>query len=326
MNPLPWFPLNRCCFALWLALLGGAAPALAAGISCSSTSMTALNFGTINPLAGTPTQVNATLTYSCTNSDTKAHAALVCFHIGEPGGRSWNPRLMLNGANTLQFQLYQDSGLGTIWGSYGFGSPTPLAVPIKLAAKASTSGTATLYGQVPGGQSLAIPGAYTDVYQSGDTAVSIADVVGTTVPSTCSSSWAGVVFPFTVSTTVAKQCLVTAASDVNLGSQLASATNVDANGNISVTCSNTTPYTVGLRPSNGSTTGAGVMSAPAGNTDQVPYQLYRDAARTAAWGTAATASNTGSGAAQPFTVYVRVPSADYRPGSYSDTVTVVVNY
>ena len=147
---------------------------------------------------------------------------------------------------------------------------------------------------------------------------------------------------FDVKLTVVKACSVTAgtASDIDFGSQDASATNLAAQNTISVTCSIGTPYTIGLTPSNGSTTGAGVMAAQnvapvTGNTDSVPYQL-RSAAGAAGtvWGNTNTSGTdvgngvaaTGTGAAQTHTVYATVPSANVTPDAYKDTVTVSVRY
>ncbi|TBR77565.1 MAG: spore coat U domain-containing protein [Burkholderiaceae bacterium] len=315
-----------------LALLLGAAPARAAGITCSSASMSELNFGNVNPLSS-QTNATATLSYTCTNNDNQTHSALVCFHIGEPFGRQWNPRLMLAGSNTLQFQLYQDPGRTTIWGSLGFGSPTPRPIAIMLTRHTSTNGTATLYGQVFGGQTSVIPGSYTDAYQTVDTAVSVNDVAGSTAPTTCDTNFVGIYFPFTVSATVTKQCTVTAGSNLNLGTVAPTATNVAGNTSVSVTCSNTTPYYVGLLPSNNNTAGAGVMSGTGGNTSTVPYQLYQNAGLTTIWGNTATATNagngvpgTGNGVAQSIPVYARAASADFQPDTYTDTVVVNVNY
>lgn len=315
-----------------LALLLGAGPARAAGITCTSASMSNLSFGTVNPLSS-QTDASATLTYTCSNNDNKTHSALVCFHIGEPFGRQWNPRLMLSGSNTLQFQLYQDPGHTTIWGSLGFGSPTPLPVAITLTKNASTNGSATLYGQVLSSQTAAIPGSYTDTYQNADTAVSINDVQGNTAPTSCSASFGNPYFPFTVSATVSKQCTVTAGSNLNLGTVAPTATNIAGNTSVSVTCSNTTPYYVGLLPSNNSTVGAGVMSGTGGNVSKVPYQLYQNAGLTMVWGNTATATSvgngvagSGTGVAQPYNVYAKAPAADFQPDTYTDTVVVNVNY
>jgi spore coat protein U-like protein len=143
---------------------------------------------------------------------------------------------------------------------------------------------------------------------------------------------------FPALTTVLKSCTVTAGagSNINLGSVGANATNTSGNNTISVNCSKTTPYFIGLAPSNSNTLGAGVMSSVANgatNTDKVPYQLNQTSATGPVWGNTATTSavgngvaGTGSGAAQTITVYATVADADYTPDSYFDTVTVNVNY
>ncbi|MEJ1127976.1 spore coat U domain-containing protein [Variovorax sp. CCNWLW225] len=140
---------------------------------------------------------------------------------------------------------------------------------------------------------------------------------------------------FQVLITVAKACSVTAgnASNIDFGTVNSSATGLVASSNISVTCSKTTPYNVGLMPSNTNTAGAGVMSAPPGNPDTVAYQLRSVSATGPVWGNTATpttvgngVAGTGTGAAQVIPVFATVANANVTPGSYSDTVTVQVNY
>jgi spore coat protein U-like protein len=142
---------------------------------------------------------------------------------------------------------------------------------------------------------------------------------------------------FKVTMTITKACAVTAGtgSDIALGSHAASDTNIAGNNTISVNCSKTTPYYIGLAPSNANTGGAGTMAgATGGNTDAVPYQLRSVSGPTGTiWGNTATASavgngvgGTGTGANVSHTVYVTVPGANYTPDSYSDTVTVNVNF
>jgi spore coat protein U-like protein len=144
---------------------------------------------------------------------------------------------------------------------------------------------------------------------------------------------------FQVLITITKACSVTAgtASNINLGSVAATAVNTTNSNTISVNCSKTTPYYVGLAPSNANTAGAGLMvssTAPATNTDKVPYQLTSTAgAGGTIWGNTATSTavgngvaGTGTGAAQSLTVYATAASANFTPDSYADTVTVNVNY
>ena len=157
-------------------------------------------------------------------------------------------------------------------------------------------------------------------------AVTTSAVLAATSPATAT---------FQVLITVAKACSVVAGagSKIDFGTVDSSATGLSGTSNISVTCSKTTPYNIGLLPSNNNTTGAGVMS-PASGSDTVAYQL-RSAAGTsgAVWGSTATSvavgngvAGTGTGAAQTIPVYATVASANVTPGAYSDTVTVQVNY
>jgi spore coat protein U-like protein len=141
---------------------------------------------------------------------------------------------------------------------------------------------------------------------------------------------------FEVTITIEKACAVTAgaASDISLGTVAATATNVAGNNTITVNCSTTTPYFIGLAPSNADTTGAGTMAGTGTNTDEVPYQLRSaTGASGAVWGNTATATSvgngvagTGTGADATHTVYVTVPSANFTPDTYTDVVTVNVNY
>ncbi|WP_432727970.1 Csu type fimbrial protein [Variovorax sp. W6] len=156
-------------------------------------------------------------------------------------------------------------------------------------------------------------------------AVTTSAVLAATSPATAT---------FQVLITVAKACSVTAGagSNINFNTVDSSATNLSASSNISVTCSKSTPYNIGLLPSNNSTTGAGVMSTAA-VTDTIPYQLRSVSATGAIWGSTATStlpgngvSGTGTGSAQSIPVWATVASVNVTPGAYLDTVTVQVNY
>jgi spore coat protein U-like protein len=147
---------------------------------------------------------------------------------------------------------------------------------------------------------------------------------------------------FQVLMVIQKACAVTAGatSNINLGTVATTAVNTTGSNTISVTCSKTTPYYIGLAPSaanGGTTTGSGSMStadALPGNTDTVPYQLTSTPGPSGTvWGNTATSTTvgngvagTGTGTAQSLTVYATAPSANFTPDSYADTVTVNVNF
>jgi spore coat protein U-like protein len=137
---------------------------------------------------------------------------------------------------------------------------------------------------------------------------------------------------FQVKMSIVKSCSVSA-SDINLGAQDSIATNIISNSTISVKCSKTTPYFIGLGVA-GSTSGAGQMLGTSGNTDKVPYQLRSTASMTGTiWGNTATSTvigngvtGIGDGTTQAHTVSVTVPDANYNIDSYVETVTVNVNF
>lgn len=302
-------------------------------ITCSSVSVTPLSFGSVSPQSSLTT-AQATLSYTCANNSadvTASSSALLCFSLGNPG----DPRSMVSGSNRLSYQIYQDAAQTVPWTSQFGGTTTPLKVPITLAKNGSTSGTATLYGVVLGGQTTAVPGAYINNFNTAATALTVTSVAGTTAPTNCVSTSFSAVWSFPVTATVSPQCTVTAGNNLNLGTVASSAINVAGNTTLNVNCSATTPYYIGLAPSNNNTGGAGNMNGSIpGNTDKVPYQLRSTPGSSGTiWGNTSTSTSVGNGVSgignglpAAYTVYATVPSANYRPDSYRDTVTVIVNY
>ena len=134
---------------------------------------------------------------------------------------------------------------------------------------------------------------------------------------------------FTVSTDVVTACVVSA-TPLSFGSYLPTTAST-ATSVITVACSNTVPYNVGLDA--GTSTGATVTSrAMTGPTGALPlhYNLFQDSAHTINWGDTVgtdTVPGTGNGSGQTLTVYGQIPSGQgNRPGAYTDTITVTVTY
>jgi spore coat protein U-like protein len=132
---------------------------------------------------------------------------------------------------------------------------------------------------------------------------------------------------FGVTATVQATCLVSATA-LAFGTYTgAVATSTSA---VSVTCTNTTPYNLGL--SAGLATGATVttrkMTGPASAV--LGYSLFSDAARTVNWGQTIgtdTVTGTGNGSAQAITVYGQATAGQFvAPGAYTDTITATVTY
>ena len=129
-----------------------------------------------------------------------------------------------------------------------------------------------------------------------------------------------------VSSSVQATCVTTAtplAFGVYTGIQ------ADNTATISVTCTKSTPYTVGLNAGLG--TGATVTArSMTGAGMALNYALFTDAGRTTNWGNTVathTVAGTATGAAQVLTVYGRVAAGQFvAPGAYNDTVTATVTY
>ncbi|HEX8655563.1 MAG TPA: spore coat U domain-containing protein [Allosphingosinicella sp.] len=134
-----------------------------------------------------------------------------------------------------------------------------------------------------------------------------------------------------VSATVTANCTIST-TPIAFGSvNTLSGNNVDANGTVSVTCTNGSPWTLSADAGGGSgATMATRRMTAGGNT--LNYTIHTTAGHGTVWGdgtaTTATIGNTGTGSAQTITVYGRVFSGQtgVPAGSYADTVNVTVTY
>jgi len=99
---------------------------------------------------------------------------------------------------------------------------------------------------------------------------------------------------------------------------------------ISVTCTNTTYYNLGLDA--GTTAGATVSSRKLsdGSGHTLSYALYQDSGYSSNWGNTIgtdTQSGSGTGSAQTLTVYGQIAGSQTPvAGRYTDTITAVVTY
>ena len=308
-----------------------------AAVTCSA-SMTNVAFGNVDLVSNIGLTTTASLTYTCTNSPAVAQTLTVCFSIGDPHGVFYSNRWITGpgaGNNNLYFNLYQTPANALVWGTVFNASTTPPKTSVSIPASGTTGPVTLLVYAAIGssGQSSTTAGIYSTPYVSGDTLITFSTGSDTSCQGNNSGS-----FPFTVSATVGKSCVVSAgsASNIQIGAASGVATNSGSNSgssNISVTCTNKASYYIGLLPSNGDTAGAGVMSGTGSNTDKVPYQLNSVSATGPVWGNTATSTaknngvaGTGNGAAQSIPVFATALSANFTPDSYTDTVTVTVNY
>lgn len=133
---------------------------------------------------------------------------------------------------------------------------------------------------------------------------------------------------FLVSLVINSDCSISA-NPLNFGSSGVLAANVTQTTSLSVTCSNTTPYNIGLDA--GSVSGSTVTTRLLANgATTVQFQLYSDSGHTTVWGNTIgtnTVSGTGDGNAQSLTVYgVVPPQTTPAANTYTSTVTASVTF
>lgn len=296
--------------------------------SCNFT-ITNLSFGAIDVTANLAFTTSGTYSATCT---ALLSATTTCPNINEGtgGSLSGSPRYLVNGANRLSFNLFSDSGYATIWGSYFWGFPyVPPTVNIPTVILGNGNASAPIYARIPNGQQTLPAGTYTSSFAGAQTKVAYGAYLLGINPLDCStvSSPSGTA-AFTVSATIVANCSVSA-TDLNFGSTGSIVANQDASNSLTVTCTAQTPYSISLDGGTSSATDPTQRKMKKG-AESVTYGLYQDAARSVSWGNnigVNTLASTGTGLAQNFAVYGRVPpQTTPSPGTYSDTIVVTITY
>ncbi|MGH6906975.1 MAG: Csu type fimbrial protein [Aestuariivirga sp.] len=297
------------------------------GQSCTFTN-TGLNWGSINLALGTPFDLNGTFSATCTG--TPGQTVRICpnFNAGTGGvNGTGSERYMLNGANQLRYNIYQNAARTTVWGSRTWGlPPTPPTINLALGGTGTATTSRTMFGRVLSAQTALPAGTYTSVFSGAHTQIAYAySFFGS-----CSAIGLANVtnVPFTAQADYPATCSVSA-TNLDFGSHGILDTAVDATNTVSVTCSNTTPYTVSMNGGNAGATDP-TQRKMANGAATVTYGIYRDAARALPWGSTIgtdTVAGTGTGAVQTYTGYGRVP-AQTTPSAqtYTDTIVVTVTY
>ena len=130
---------------------GSAATSLATSASISNNctiSTAALAFGAYDPVvanASSNLDGTGTVTIACT----KGATTTIALDLG--GNASGSTRRLTDGSsNYLSYQIYQDSGRTTVWGT-GTDVQTPAAAPSKAARNFTAYGRVTSNQDVPAG-------------------------------------------------------------------------------------------------------------------------------------------------------------------------------
>jgi spore coat protein U-like protein len=121
--------------------------------SACLVSATTLSFGTYNPASATALTATSAISVNCTSGSPYTTA----LNVGSGGG-TFATRTLLNGSNTLDFNLYRDSAYTQVWGD-GSGSTYTVA---GTGSGLLTANTITVYGQIPISQDKPV-GTYTSL-------------------------------------------------------------------------------------------------------------------------------------------------------------------
>ncbi|MGU3494053.1 spore coat protein U domain-containing protein [Xanthobacteraceae bacterium A53D] len=322
------------CGLLVAGLLLGAPPA--AAVTCTASITSPIVFNTLDILSGNAANGEGTLTINCVTTVGDALTLGVvptCPSINAgTGGAAGGSRLLTGGSPPLTYNLYQDAARTIPWGSatdttLGTVPRVNVNVTIPVVGTGGGSASVPVYARLNGSQTTAQVGSYTSNFTGTQTSVQYAAINGTLTGSCAgllglltSSTTA----PFTVRADVAKNCLVTTQS-LSFGSHGVLKSQVDGQGQVNVTCTGTTSYTVGLDPGPYTATTRRMSNGAA----FVLYGLYQDTARSVPWGAAAgqMVSGTGTGLTRNITVYGRVPpQTTPAAATYTDNVAVIVTY
>ena len=131
-----------------------------------------------------------------------------------------------------------------------------------------------------------------------------------------------------VNATVQAQCLISSITDVAFGTYTQGSGSLNVLGAVRLNCGVGSGYSVAL--SGPTATNRFMMNAA---LDQLQYQLFSDAGRSAVWGSTSgtdTVDGVGTGAAEPLTIYATLfdnTANRAKPsGAYNAVVNITVTY
>jgi len=255
-----------------------------------------------------------------------------CLSIG--GNSGSNPRLLANGANTVQYNLYADSTHTQIIGSAAAAPPNPLSIDFDLSflgilLGGTTTQNVSLYAYFPAAQTSAPAGTYSQSFSGSNASLNYTSYIG--AAPTCSAAWtSGGAFPFAVAATLINDCNISA-TNIDFGTSGVLGNALTASGSVSAQCTGGDSYSISL--DSGTTAGATIIDRRmrSGGGSVVHYQLYTASNLSTVWGNGTAGTSTisavGTGAIQTYTVYGSIAAQSTpAPGTYTDVITATITY
>ncbi|CAB3762504.1 hypothetical protein GQ57_11315 [Burkholderia sp. MSh2] len=310
-------------FAAWCGM-----PRHAQAETCTATAST-VSFGSVSPISNAPVTATGSVSVTCTwSAITLTPNVLVCLNLG-----GTSPRSLVNGGNSMQYDLYLDGGHTIAWGSVSAGTTPASVTLVKPALGTSATATVTVYGQIAGNQpTVPTTGDSTTTYsqQFAGTATSLnAGFYLLGAPTCASLTTSSGTFPFGATANVVNNCNISA-TGVNFGTASVLSGTLTATGSITAQCTNGDAWQIALNGGgSGNVTARQMQRSGGGGT--IGYGLYTSASYTNAWGDGTGGSSTvtgiGTGMSQVVTVYGAVPpQTSPAPGNYSDTITATISF
>lgn len=144
---------------LLLALASGGAHA---ATTCVFSSTPGMNFGAYSDSSASPTDATTSIVVNCSRNGGPTPTTVV-LQVG-PSANSGliTTRTMRSGANTMNYNLYRDSGRSQVWGQTS-GVDTG-SISLTVPNNSSANGTLVIYGRIPALQNVPA-GAYSDSVQ-----------------------------------------------------------------------------------------------------------------------------------------------------------------
>lgn len=296
-----------------------------AAITCDvNTDPADLNFGTLTlPLNSNTTSTSVTVSCMRGNNGDR-NQVLMC--VGTDSNLS--PRLMNNTTappGTLSYDVYSDAAYSQIV-NYTYNASKAIGLPQK---DVWYSGSIVLYGRLTANQLITTPGAY--LHQVTNAVFGYSDATNANCATNVSL---GGTYTLRATATLQGSCMISAQT-LNFGTHNTLNVVRDAQANLTVTCTNGTPYTVKLDGGRAANVNARRMYLNGIGPPTIAYNLYTNSARTTIWGTGGGSGSTvlgngtgsGQGTPQTLTVYGRVPTTPtFVAGAYTDVVTATVEF
>lgn len=318
------------CFAhiaSWFVAMSLGVTGPSAAQTCS-VGTPSLAFAPFSPIAGAALTATGTIPVSCTwpliayNPNVK-----VCLILN-----AGQPLALTQGNGTINFGLYVDPAFASAWGNV---ASNAIAVTMtRIVLGGTVTQNVNVYARIPAAQTT-VPTSgngntvYSRTFATADTAIQYAFYGALSTPPACGSAMTSAAgSTFTANVTVINSCTI-AATNITFATQSSLASPVDANGLLTVQCTNNDAFRIGL---NGGLTGTVTARRLSGMTRMgVTYQLYLDSKHATAWGDGTSGTSmyagTGTGVVQFIPVYAEVatqitPAA----GTYTDTITATIQF